>query len=168
MYFGFNGSEMSNPLKITVKCRVTVLSASRCFHFEQIWGRFKSPHELLNPIAFNMSKIVEKLHLSMSEWDILCGLSKRSFEKEKLWNSAQNILFIHWNMFISITGKNLRTLGHQTFHDDVIKWKHVPRYWPVVWGIHRSPVNSPYRGPWRGALMLTLICARINGWVNNR
>ena len=28
-------------------------------------------------------------------------------------------------------------------HDDVIKWKHFPRYWPFVGGIHRSPVNSP-------------------------
>ena len=53
-------------------------------------------------------------------------------------------------------------------HDDVIKWKHFPRYWPFVWGIHRSPVNSPHKGQWRGALMFTLICAWINGWVNNR
>ena len=28
--------------------------------------------------------------------------------------------------------------------------------------------NSPHKGQWRGALMFTLICARINGWVNNR
>ena len=27
------------------------------------------------------------------------------------------------------------------FHDDVIKWRHFPRYWPFVWGIHRSPAN---------------------------
>ena len=27
-------------------------------------------------------------------------------------------------------------------HDDVIKWKHFPRYWPFVRGIHRSPMNS--------------------------
>ena len=54
------------------------------------------------------------------------------------------------------------------FHDDVIKLKHFPRYWPFVWGIHRSSVNSPHKGQWRGALMFTLICARINGWVNNR
>ena len=53
------------------------------------------------------------------------------------------------------------------WHDDVIKWKHFPRYWPFVRGIHRSPVNSPHKGQWRGALMFTLICARINGWVNN-
>ena len=52
-------------------------------------------------------------------------------------------------------------------HDDVIKWKHFPRYWPFVRGIPRSPVNSPHKGQWRGALMFTLICARINGWVNN-
>ena len=42
-----------------------------------------------------------------------------------------------------------------------------PRYWPFVRGIHRSPVNSPHKGQWRGALMFSLICARINGWVNN-
>ena len=29
-------------------------------------------------------------------------------------------------------------------HDDVIKWKHLPRYWPFVREIHRSPVNSPH------------------------
>ena len=53
-------------------------------------------------------------------------------------------------------------------HDDVIKWKHFPRYWPFVRGIQRSPVNSPHKGQWRGALMFSLICVWINGWVNNR
>ena len=52
-------------------------------------------------------------------------------------------------------------------HDDVIKWKHFSRYWPFVWGIHRSPVNSPHKGQWRGALMFSLICSWINGWVNS-
>ena len=37
-----------------------------------------------------------------------------------------------------------------------------------VRGIHRSPVNSPHKGQWRGALMFSLICVSINGWVNNR
>ena len=52
-------------------------------------------------------------------------------------------------------------------HDDVIKWKHFPRYWTFVRGIQRSTVNFPHKGQWRGVLMFTLICARINGWVNN-
>ena len=53
-------------------------------------------------------------------------------------------------------------------HDDVIEWKHFPHSWPIVRGIHRSPVNSPHKGQWRGALMFYLIWAWINGWVNNR
>ena len=53
-------------------------------------------------------------------------------------------------------------------HGDVIKLKPVPRYWPFVRGIHRSPVNFPHKGQWRGALMFSLICVWINGWVNNR
>ena len=52
-------------------------------------------------------------------------------------------------------------------HDDVIKWKHFPWYWPFVRGIHRSPVNSPHKGQRRGALMFSLICAWINRWVNS-
>ena len=52
-------------------------------------------------------------------------------------------------------------------HDDFIKWKHFPHYWPFVRGIHRSPVNSPHKCQWRRALMFSLICACINGWVNN-
>ena len=52
-------------------------------------------------------------------------------------------------------------------HDDVIKWKDFPRYWPFVRGIHRSPVNSPHKGQWRGALVFSLICVWINGCVNN-
>ena len=54
-----------------------------------------------------------------------------------------------------------------TIHDNVIKWKHFPLYWPFVQGIHRSRVNSPHKGQWRGALMFSLICTWINGWVNN-
>ena len=57
-------------------------------------------------------------------------------------------------------------------HDEVIKCKHFPHYWPFVRGIHRSPVNSPHKGQWRGALMFPLICAlnkrlkkRSWGWL---
>ena len=53
-------------------------------------------------------------------------------------------------------------------HDDVIKWKHFPRYWSFVRGIHRSPVNSPHKSQWREALMFLWSAPWINGWVNNR
>ena len=35
------------------------------------------------------------------------------------------------------------SLSVYEYHDDVIKWKHLPRYWPFVRGIPRPPVNSP-------------------------
>ena len=53
------------------------------------------------------------------------------------------------------------------YHDDVIKWQHLTRFWPFMRGIHRSPVKSPHKGQWRGPLMFSLICAWINGRVNN-
>ena len=52
--------------------------------------------------------------------------------------------------------------------DDVIKWKHFPRYWPFVRGIHRSPVDSPHKSQSRGALIFSLICVWTNGWANTR
>ena len=53
-----------------------------------------------------------------------------------------------------------------TSHDDAIKWKHFPRYWPFVRGIHRSPVNSPHKGQWRGALMFFYL--RLNKWLSKQ
>ena len=52
-------------------------------------------------------------------------------------------------------------------HDDVIKWKHFPHYWPFVWGIHRSTVNSPHKGQWCEALMHALnkrLSKQLGGW----
>ena len=63
---------------------------------------------------------------------------------------------------------NIGLLFLVTTHDDVIKWKHFPRYWPFVRGTHRPPVDSHHKGQGRGALMFSLICAWTNGWTNNR
>ena len=54
------------------------------------------------------------------------------------------------------------------YHDDTIKWKHFPCYWPFVRGIHWSPVNSPHKGQWHGTLIFFWICVWTHGWVNNR
>ena len=62
----------------------------------------------------------------------------------------------HYDVIVMIKYKMI-------IHNDVIKWKHFPRYWPFVRGIHRSPVNSPHKGQWRKALMFSLICA----WIYN-
>ena len=73
----------------------------------------------------------------------------------------------------SFQGPNIPATGEDPtqklhYHDDVINWKHFPRYWPFVRAIHRSPVNSQHKGQWHGSLMFSLICVWINGWVNSR
>ena len=68
----------------------------------------------------------------------------------------------------SVTAFRVHVKTKLNQRDDVIKWKHFPRNWPFVRGIHRSPVNSPHKGQWRGALMFSLICVWINDWANDR
>ena len=79
--------------------------------------------------------IVESPKYRISKWtlNIVC---LASVETGSVWdtNVSRFISHIIWR-----------------WHDDVIKWRHFPRYWPFVRGIHRSPVNSPHKGQWRGA-----------------
>ena len=48
-------------------------------------------------------------------------------------------------------------------------WRHQMKTFSALLAISagNSPVNSLHRGQWRGALVFSLICAWINGWVNN-
>ena len=87
-----------------------------------------------------------------------------SLEKLPKIQSCWLVPFISGWCVYGLLCKSLRRL----LHDDVIKWKHFPRYWPFVRGIHRWPVNLPHKGQWREALMSSLICPWINGWIDNR
>ena len=100
---------------------------------------------------------------------------------QSLWNLAGNLAaYTDWNFGTFVSGIALVVVYYDDgfaeavgeletpYHDDFIEWKYFSRYWPFVGGIHRSPVNSPHKVQCRGALMFSLICAWINGWVNNR
>ena len=97
------------------------------------------------------------------------------------WQTSGNVIdtnvihrLLHKPPFCSVIRHNLffRYVRCQLHFRSVMmtssKWKHFPRYWPFVRGIHRSPVNSPHKGRWRGDLIFSLMCAWLNGWVNNR
>ena len=73
--------------------------------------------------------------------------------------TASNYYLIRCWLFINKILRNHVSI----FYDDVMKWKKIPRYWPFVRGIHCSPKNSPHKDHWCGALMFSLVCARING-----
>ena len=80
-----------------------------------------------------------------------------------LWRDVALTWVYQWQ--VSIGSDNGMTLSE---HNDVIKWKHFPHYWLFVRGIHRPPVNSPTKASDAGLWYFSLICAWINGWVNNR
>ena len=88
-----------------------------------------------------------------------------------LWEENISLFLSNWTGSAILALKHACvhwSIDHWSGHDDVIKWKHFPRYWPFVRGIHQWPVSSPHKRQWRGALVFSLICAWINGWVNNR
>ena len=65
-----------------------------------------------------------------------------------------------------------------------LAWNPVENSWKLAWWRHQMetfsallalcagnslvPVNSPHKGQWWGALVISLIYARIKDWVNNR
>ena len=86
-----------------------------------------------------------------SLWLLLMCLQRR-----KWIPAVANItLKLHSPWIISLVSSFQQLLWYSsshigcTIHDDVITWKHFPRYWPFVRGIHRSPVDSPHKGQWR-------------------
>ena len=80
--------------------------------------------------------------------------------------------FIHLHTEV---GTKWLTLCRRRFQVHFIKhawWRHQTEIFSALLAIcvgnSPVPVNSPHKGQWRGALMFSLICTWINGWVNNR
>ena len=109
-----------------------------------------------------------------NEWAMICWFAFDAARIHQRWAQGQS-----WDVEFSCKQKTLphtstklqcKLIPHPRYflHDDIIKWKHFPRYRPFVRGVHWSPVNSPHKGRWRGALMFSLICTWINSLVHRR
>ena len=122
-----------------------------------IIGCNKKPRKTKRNTIFLVMKMHRKV--SSAKWRPFCPrvfyLQSTKFSSPP--KGACHLTFIH-----------VATIVMLCRHDDVIKWKHFPRYRPFVRGIHLSLVNSPHKGQWRGVLVFSLICVWTNGWVNNR
>ena len=184
-------------MKYHITGKSTVSSSACCLHHVKhrssalpvfVRGNHRwsvvSPHKgLLMHKAFNVSKCGHRTSSSNFLHDVCQKTPLPSCQKSplKTWHLGRadnSVCYLRW----TVTWVLGRTAPwcHEAIryrinwgvpiclHDDVIEWKHFPRYWPIVRGIHRSPVDSPHKGQWRGALMFSLICAWTNGWANNR
>ena len=135
-------------------------------HWEHLESNFS---EIVITIVIFLFEKMRLKRSSVQWWKFCLGLSV-------VKHITSIFLWVTWNTYINNVYRNVDYIQRSThtvcdvlcLHDDVITWKHFPRHWPFVQGIHRSSVNFPHKGQWRGALMSSLIYAWINGWVNNR
>ena len=100
----------------------------------------------------HMSKYIHECHKHADGLDTDCQSIITRAGTNQEWQMLSVTCEPYWKVLI--------------MHDDVIKWKHIPRYWPFV----RSPVNSPHKGQWRGALMrfktkISRVIYRGNLWT---
>ena len=63
-----------------------------------------------------------------------------------LTSNVKGVIYIHkWHPFLKCEWMSgYIVMSDEITHDDVIKWKHFPLYWPFVRGIHRSPVTRSF------------------------
>ena len=136
-----------------------------CYHVIAKPGNKTAPTSWPDPYAFEQTVqlpvIYNAMMLMWRHWWRTGHSSGNILE----YNRFRETSFLQYHRLCKTD--NILGTHYHWVHDDVIKWKHSPHYWPFVWGIHRSPVNSPHKGQWRGALMFSFICPWINGWVNN-
>ena len=99
---------------------------------------------------WSRQKLTYKLNYASNDWNFGDDIFKHRLRNSQWW------------ILLSFDSKSLMCVPEGWFdnnqaitmiyHDDVFKWKHFPRYWPFVRGIHRPPVNPPHKDQWRGAL----------------
>ena len=135
------------------------------YHISQGWG-------LQNNVAcfiiFHVCRIIETLctYWILPFFRCVCpAYLHRHLSNMNVFLSIQQALVLPHG---EIQHEVLKGFHAVPQHDDVIKWRHSPGYWPFVRGIHQSPVNSPHKDHWRGAWMFSLIYAWTNGLTNIR
>ena len=135
-------------------CVFKIVVRPNAISFFPIWSH------LLKPKRKYSAKINTSRHLFIG-----LGRRYRIFQSpcnssgSTVLHSKQDGLNSHSRGFELSRNRRIKTSSSLVYHDDVIRWKHFPRYWPFARGILWSPMNSPHKVQWRGALMFSLISA---------
>ena len=65
------------------------------------------------------------------------SISGTAFGSAILFSCGERLLLTYSSAYLPVIWED-GDMNHAKVHDDVIKWKHFPRYWPFVQEIHRS------------------------------
>ena len=95
---------------------------------------------LVNPPAVMILTWFAQSNLGLKLWrisvDIQTLLQQLSFMKQTLGNICDLSIKLNFSTVEKAYTSSVRKNSEGHAHDDVIKWKHFPRYWPFVRGIH--------------------------------
>ena len=98
---------------------------------------------LIEPVGTNFGEILIKIHIFSFKKRHL----KTSSAKRRPFCLGLNVLTLQRDFrCIYSPGATVVTFSAVCEHDDVIKRKHFPRYWPFVRGIHRG-LCGEFTGP---------------------
>ena len=106
-------------------------------YLSQCWPRSMSPYGITVPQWVNIRVVQENSCFGCYRY--LKAIS---------WHPVKQTLYVIRDTFPMMTSSN-------------------GNIFRVTGNLCGSPVNYPHKGQWRGALMFSLICVWINGWVNN-
>ena len=131
--------QLRNPVPIPILAQIMFVSK------RGLWGR--SPAEQLqNGIEKVLTKMLLRcLATTPVSWFRtrmlpVCQFVHLHFIWWQVDSMIQNLKFKRKDGDLDTTRNVICSVN-----DDVIKWKHIPRHWTFVRGIHRWPVNSTYK-----------------------
>ena len=103
-------------------------------------------------------KLITKVTKSLHYWPFCKQIQPvtRGFPTQRA-NNVESFS-MSWRLHLTSRNKSMMTTSN----------RNIFRVTGPLCGEFTGPVNSPHKGQWRGALMFSLICVWINGWVNNR
>ena len=79
--------------------------------------------------SYNLAMFLEYCHMSNKRW---CNIYRCK------WKVVENFSFVRPPCVLHGFSQMYLIFTVSFTHDDVIKWKHFPCYWPFVRGIHRG------------------------------
>ena len=103
----------------------------------------------------------------------VCVIAKETFTKTCLtlhneWQTGGKLILSAVDCWPSVIAELTRTQVNIYQLFTKCEWwchqmENVLRYWSIVRGIHRSPMNLPLKGQWHGSLMFSSKCTWTNG-----
>ena len=169
---------------ITIKFRSLILeqakvndhlnwvNTSKLLSFLYVYFRCcRSNRNIFMGYFFHLLLLFYHCYISLSSQILQQQFSQSIWQQPIMWriihDTRQYLVFHHSGklIMINVIRSQKEKMGRK--HHDITKWRHFPRHWPFVWGIHWWPVNSPHKDQWCGALIFFFdLC--LNKWLSKQ